>query len=60
MVKIKRIYENPSLTDCVRMLVDRLWPRRMKREKVLIDLWLKDIALSHELRRWFDHNSDKW
>lgn len=52
-VTIKRVYEPPALTDGERILVDRLWPRGLTKARARIDLWLKDLAPSHELRRWF-------
>jgi uncharacterized protein YeaO (DUF488 family) len=60
VIKIKRIYAPPSPNDGYRVLVDRLWPRGMSKEKACIDLWLKDIAPSNELRKWFDHEPQKW
>ena len=59
-IKIKRVYEKPSKEDGKRILVDRLWPRGLTREKANIDLWLKDIAPTTELRKWFDHDPEKW
>ncbi len=58
--KIKRVYELPDRSDGRRILVDRLWPRGLTKEKAKVDLWLKDIAPSTELRNWFDHDSDRW
>ena len=52
-VEIKRVYEPPSLSDGQRVLVDRLWPRGLKKSAARIDLWLKELAPSHQLRRWF-------
>jgi len=60
MIKIKRIYDAPARDDGYRVLVDRLWPRGMSKEKAGIDLWLKDIAPSNELRKWYDHEPAKW
>lgn len=60
MVKVKRIYVDWDRTDGFRVLVDRLWPRGISKEKAHIDLWLKDIAPSNELRRWFQHDPKKW
>lgn len=60
MIKLKRIYEEPSRQDGYRVLVDRLWPRGMTKEKAKIDLWLKDIAPSGALRTWFAHDVAKW
>ena len=60
MIKTKRIYESPAKEDGFRILVDRLWPRGMQKEKAKIDLWLKDIAPSDDLRKWFAHDPQKW
>ncbi len=60
MIKIKRIYEKPSEEDGFRILVDRLWPRGVKKEDARVDLWLKDIAPSDELRKCFSHKSERW
>jgi uncharacterized protein YeaO (DUF488 family) len=57
---IKRAYEEPSPSDGTRILVDRLWPRGLTKAKAKIDLWLKDIAPSTELRKWFAHDPAKW
>lgn len=59
-MKIKRIYEAALKEDGKRILVDRLWPRGLTKEKAKIDLWLKDIAPSTELRKWFGHEPEKW
>ena len=59
-VRIKRVYETPSPDDGKRILIDRLWPRGLTKEKAKIDLWLKDIAPSAELRTWFGHDPEKW
>ena len=59
-IKIKRVYEEPDKEDGVRILVDRLWPRGLTKEKASLDLWLKEIAPSTELRKWFGHDPDKW
>ena len=59
-IRIKRVYEQPSHEDGKRILVDRLWPRGLSKEKASVDLWLKDIAPSTELRKWFDHDPSKW
>ena len=59
-IKIKRAYEQPTRDDGVRILVDGLWPRGLTKEKASVDLWLKDIAPSTELRKWFSHDPDKW
>lgn len=60
MIKIKRIYEEPLEADGFRILIDRLWPRGVSKEKAKIDLWLKEIAPSDELRKWFSHDPEKW
>lgn len=59
-VHLKRIYEEPADDDGFRILVDRLWPRGVSKEKAHLDLWLKEIAPSTELRKWFDHDPAKW
>lgn len=60
MIKIKRIYEPVDKADGYRVLVDRLWPRGIKKETAGIELWLKEIAPSTELRKWFNHDPEKW
>lgn len=60
MIKIKRIYEPPSASDGYRILVDRLWPRGMTKEAAHINVWLKEIAPSTELRKWYSHEPEKW
>jgi uncharacterized protein YeaO (DUF488 family) len=60
MIRIKRIYDSPSKEDGKRILVDRLWPRGIRKDKALIDEWLKDIAPSNELRKWFSHDPSRW
>lgn len=57
---LKRVYEPPAGKDGLRILVDRLWPRGLKKEKAAIDLWLKEIAPSAALRKWFGHDPEKW
>jgi len=59
-IRIKRVYEQPDKQDGRRILVDRLWPRGLTKEKASVDLWLKDIAPSTALRKWFSHDPDKW
>lgn len=59
-IKIKRVYEKPEKKDGYRILVDRLWPRGMTKEKAALDLWLKEIAPTTELRKWFNHDPEKW
>ncbi|MDA8335796.1 MAG: DUF488 family protein [Peptococcaceae bacterium] len=60
MLKIKRIYEPPAPEDGSRLLVDRLWPRGLARERAAVDEWRKDLAPSHELRKWYNHEPDRW
>jgi uncharacterized protein YeaO (DUF488 family) len=60
MLQTKRTYDPPAAEDGYRVLVDRLWPRGLKRETARIDLWLKEIAPSDELRRWFGHDPARW
>ena len=60
MIKIKRVYEKPGTQDGWRVLVDRLWPRGMKKEAARIDLWMKDVAPSDALRKSFCHDVNKW
>jgi uncharacterized protein YeaO (DUF488 family) len=59
-LKMKRIYESPAEADGFRILVDRLWPRGVKKEAALLDAWLKNSAPSPDLRKWFDHDPDKF
>ena len=59
-LKMKRIYESPEETDGFRILVDRLWPRGVKKEAAQLDAWLKDSAPSPDLRKWFAHDPDKF
>ncbi len=59
-IRIKRVYEEPDGEDGTRILVDRLWPRGLTKEKAKVDLWLKDVAPSTELRKWFAHDAAKW
>ena len=59
-LKIKRVYEKPDKEDGLRILVDRLWPRGLTKENASVDLWLKDLAPSTELRKWFGHDPVKW
>lgn len=60
MVTVKRAYESASPDDGYRILTDRLWPRGVSREKAKLDVWMKDIAPSDGLRKWFGHSPDKW
>lgn len=59
-VNLKRAYEPPAPRDGTRILVDRLWPRGVKKAKARIDLWLKDVAPSTALRKWFGHDPARW
>jgi uncharacterized protein YeaO (DUF488 family) len=59
-VALKRAYDPPAPTDGMRVLVDRLWPRGVKKEAAAIDLWAKDLAPSTELRKWFGHDPERW
>ncbi|MDQ6901514.1 MAG: DUF488 domain-containing protein [Bacteroidota bacterium] len=59
-LRIKRVYEPSESNDGFRILVDRLWPRGMNKEKAHIDIWLKEIAPSNDLRKWFNHEPGKW
>ncbi len=60
IIRIKRVYEEPSEADGRRILVDRLWPRGLSKEKAKVDVWVKDIAPSTELRHWYGHEPHKW
>ncbi|AGK58152.1 hypothetical protein HYPDE_32393 [Hyphomicrobium denitrificans 1NES1] len=59
-VQIKRVYEPPQKADGCRVLVDRIWPRGLSKHDARIDLWMKDIAPSTELRKWFNHDPARW
>ena len=60
MIQTKRVYEKPDKADGFRILVDRLWPRGLTKERAQVDLWMKEIAPSDELRKWFGHEAEKW
>ncbi|MDX1420622.1 MAG: DUF488 family protein [Rubricoccaceae bacterium] len=60
VLHVKRIYAPPHPDDGARVLVDRLWPRGLRRDDADLDLWLRDAAPSDDLRRWFDHDPDRW
>ena len=60
MLRMKRAYDPPSEDDGFRILVDRIWPRGMSRDQIQIDLWLKEVAPSDELRKWFGHDPSRW
>jgi len=59
-VRVKRVYDQPAKADGYRVLVDRLWPRGLKKSEARIDEWLREIAPSTALRKWFKHDPDKW
>ena len=59
-IELKRVYEKPGATDGKRILVERLWPRGLTKEKAQVDVWLKEIAPSTKLRKWFNHDPGKW
>jgi len=59
-VKLKRAYENPAVGDGKRVLVDRLWPRGVRKTEAAIDYWMKELAPSTELRKWFGHDPARW
>ena len=59
-IQVKRAYDPPSKADGVRVLVDRLWPRGLTKTAAAVDLWLKDVAPSVTLRRWFNHDPSRW
>jgi uncharacterized protein YeaO (DUF488 family) len=60
MIQTKRVYDKPSKSDGFRVLVDRLWPRGLSKERAAVKEWLKDLAPSAELRKWFSHDPAKW
>lgn len=60
MIKLKRAYEEPAKSDGERILVERLWPRGVTKEQAKIDLWLKEVSPSFELRKWYAHDVTKW
>ncbi|NYB52688.1 MAG: DUF488 family protein [Methanobacteriaceae archaeon] len=60
MIKIKKAYQSPAQKDGYRIMVDRVWPRGVSKQRLKMDVWLKDIAPSHDLRRWLSQNSQNW
>ena len=60
MIRVKRVYDDREENDGLRILVDRMWPRGLSKERASVDLWLKDLAPSDGLRRWFGHNPKRW
>lgn len=59
-VRLERVYDRVSPSNGKRVLVDRVWPRGLKKESLALDLWLRDLGPSDELRRWFGHRTDRW
>jgi uncharacterized protein YeaO (DUF488 family) len=59
-IKIKRVYEPPAGQDGLRVLVDRMWPRGLSKKNAAVELWMRDLAPSTELRKWFAHDTKKW
>ncbi len=59
-VRIKRVYDEPAVDDGERILVDRLWPRGISKEKAAFEEWMKEVAPTSELRKWFDHRPERW
>lgn len=59
-IRLKRVYDPPEVADGARVLVDRLWPRGVRKEEAQLTLWLKDVAPTPELRRWFGHDPARW
>jgi uncharacterized protein YeaO (DUF488 family) len=59
-VLLKRVYDEPAVSDGLRILVDRLWPRGLSKQEARIDVWLRDLAPSNELRKWFHANPEQW
>ncbi len=60
MIQVKRVYEKPAKADGTRLVVDRLWPRGLKKEELHLESWVKEVAPSDSLRRWFGHGPFKW
>ena len=60
MIKLKRAYEAPAKADSVRVLVERLWPRGVRKDQAQIDVWLKEVAPSTALRKWYGHDPERW
>ena len=59
-IRLKRVYESPAEDDGYRVLVERLWPRGIAKAEARLDLWARDLAPSHELRKWFEHDPERW
>jgi uncharacterized protein YeaO (DUF488 family) len=60
MIRVKRVYDAPAKSDGIRLLVDHLWPRGMKKEALQVERWIKQVSPSNELRNWFGHEPAKW
>jgi uncharacterized protein YeaO (DUF488 family) len=60
MIQLKRVYDKAEIRDGTRILIDRLWPRGIRRSTSTVDLWMKDVAPTKELRKWYMHEPDKW
>ncbi len=60
MIRLKRVYDSPAVEDGFRVLVERLWPRGIKKAEAHFDVWMKEIAPSTDLRKWFAHDPAKW
>jgi uncharacterized protein YeaO (DUF488 family) len=60
VIKTKRVYEKPTASNGIRLLIDRVWPRGLKKDELAIDGWLKDVAPSERIRKWFGHDPRKW
>lgn len=60
MIAVKRVYEPAEKSDGYRVLVDRMWPRGLTKQDAALDLWLRDVAPSHELRKWYNHAPERW
>jgi uncharacterized protein YeaO (DUF488 family) len=59
-IRLKRVYEEPASDDGLRILVERLWPRGLSKERAAVELWIKEVAPSPELRRWYNHDPARW
>jgi len=60
MIRLKRVYDSPAAEDGFRVLVERLWPRGIKKAEAHLDLWMREVAPSSDLRKWFAHDPAKW
>jgi len=60
LIKVKRVYDPPEEDDCFRILIDRLWPRGLSKQKAKLDSWMKDVAPTNDLRHWYSHEPEKW